>query len=228
MKLRPWDLLTSWHRQYGPIICFPLLGATNFSVGSPHLLKQVLQVQVGSTKKDTGNTMKPFLSILGTGIVSSDDAAWLKQRLKMSTTLRQDVLEIIPRQTLHAVQRLMHKMDQAVESGQEIPVGQSLRHLTLQVISGTFLSLSAQESDSTFATMYLPIVDESNIRVWHPYRSWAFFLPSFWLYHYNVWKLNSYVSKLIRERWQLRRQEEAATKVDRETVSYTHLRAHET
>ena len=179
-----------------------------FSIGSPALLKQVLQSKIAAVKKDVANTMKPFLVILGTGIVTSEDQAWLKQRLKMSQPLRQDVLEMIPRQTLAAVQRLFNQMDQATASDKTIPIGSSLRHLTLQVISGTFLSLTADESDSTFARMYLPIVDESNIRVWHPYRAYLFMLPSFWLYLYHVWQLNTYVSRLIRQRWQLRRREE--------------------
>lgn len=180
-----------------------------FSIGSPELLKVVLQSKIAAVKKDIRNTMKPFLSILGTGIVTSEDESWMKQRLKMSNPLRRDVLEIIPRQTLIAVQRLMKTMDQACENDQEIPVGSSLRHLTLQVISGSFLSLSADESDSTFAEMYLPIVDESNTRVWHPYRGYLFFLPSYWKYIFNVRRLNKYVSKLIRQRWAVRQLERA-------------------
>jgi cytochrome P450 len=210
LRYRPWDLLTNWHRLYGPIVCFNLLGATMFSIASPDLLKVVLQSKIAVIKKDIANTMKPFLTILGTGIVTSEDESWMKQRLKMSNPLRRDVLEIIPRQTLLAVQRLMVIMDQAADTKQEIPLGSSLRHLTLQVISGSFLSLSAEESDSTFAEMYLPIVDESNTRVWHPYRSYLFFLPSFWKYISNVRRLNQYVSKLIRDRWTLRRSEHAA------------------
>jgi cytochrome P450 len=208
IRYRPWDLLTNWHRLYGPIVCFPLLGATMFSIGSPALMKVVLQSKIAAVKKDIANTMKPFLTILGTGIVTSEDESWMKQRLKMSNPLRRDVLEIIPRQTLLAVQRLMLILDKAAEEGNEVPIGSSLRHLTLQVISGSFLSLSAEESDSTFAEMYLPIVDESNTRVWHPYRSYLFFLPFFWRYISNVQRLNQYVSKLIRDRWALRRKEQ--------------------
>lgn len=209
LMYRPWDLMTNWHRTYqSPVVGFPLLGATMFSIASPSLLKIVLQSRIAAVKKDVQKIMKPFLSILGTGIVSSEGHSWMKQRVKMSTPLRQDVLEIIPRQTLYAVQRLLKVMDEAAEKGDQVPVGESLRHLTLQVISGSFLSLSAEESDSTFATMYLPIVEEGNNRVWHPYRSVLFILPSFWKYHYNVYRLNNYVSGLIRNRWKLRRQED--------------------
>ena len=216
LRYRPWDLTANWHRTYNsPIVGFPLLGATMFSIASPSLMKIVLQSRIAAVKKDVQKIMKPFLTILGTGIVSSEGHSWMKQRLKMSNPLRQDVLEIIPRQTLYAVQRLLKVTDEAAETGEEIPVGESLRHLTLQVISGSFLSLSAEESDSTFATMYLPIVEEGNSRVWHPYRSFLFFLPSFWKYHYNVYRLNNYVSQLIRDRWVVRRQEEKTGQSDR-------------
>jgi cytochrome P450 len=207
---RPWDLIADWHAQYGPIVCFPLLGSNMYSVASPLLLRAVLQSKIACVKKDVQNVMKTFMVILGTGIVTSEDDAWMKQRLKMSQPLRNDVLEMIPRQTLVAVQRLMEEWDDAARRGEAVPVGSSLRHLTLQVISGTFLSLSAEESDSTFAKMYLPIVDESNARVWHPYRSYLFVLPAFWRQLYNVYRLNAYVSKLIRDRWRLRFAERSA------------------
>jgi cytochrome P450 len=207
LSYRPWDLLMSWHNLYGPIVCFDLLGSTMFSLASPSLLKLVLQSKIQSVKKDISNTMKHFIVILGTGIVTSENQSWIKQRLKMSHPLRVEVLEMIPRQTLLAVQRWMTKLDAACETQESVEVGSSLRHLTLQVISGTFLSLSAEESDSTFAKMYLPIVDESNLRVWHPYRAYLFMLPVFWKYLWNVHNLNRYVSHLIRVRWLVRQQE---------------------
>ncbi|GKY97402.1 hypothetical protein MPSEU_000698700 [Mayamaea pseudoterrestris] len=205
LKHRPWDLLMEWHETYGPIVCFRLLGHTNFSIASPALLKVVLQSKIASVKKDIAFTMKPFLVILGTGIVTSEDDSWMKQRLKMSHPLRRDVLEMIPRQTLQAVQLLMQSMDQACETNEPVAIGASLRRLTLQVISGSFLSLSAEESDSTFAQYYLPIVDEANVRVWMPHRTYLPILPAWWKQHYNVYRLNTYVSKLVRGRWSQRR-----------------------
>lgn len=235
LKYPPWDLLTTWHRQSNtstarsdkkasscsssssssPIVCFPLLGTTMFSVASPSLCKAILQSKIAHVHKDVDVTMKPFLSILGTGIVTSEGAAWLKQRLKMSHPLRRDVLEIIPSHTLAAVQRLFQTLDVAAAEKGSVPLGSLLRHLTLQVISGSFLSLSAAESDSTFAVLYLPIVDESNKRVWHPYRRYCAFLPAFWEYERNVYQLNAYVSLLIRNRWELRLQERQTGVVDR-------------
>lgn len=208
LRYRPWDLLTNWHLEYGPIVCFTLLGKTMFSIADPTLLKYVLQSKISHVKKDVHNTYHHFLVILGQGIVTSEDQSWMHQRLKMSQPLRTDILTQIPSQTLKALQNLMVIMDQAVHTQQPVPLGESLRHLTLQVISGAFLSLSAKESDSTFAKIYMPIVDESNQRVWHPYRAWLFCLPFWWEYQGNVRRLNTYVSQLIRKRWALRRQEE--------------------
>jgi cytochrome P450 len=240
LRYPPWDLITAWHNNsssnlsgdkntgigvgdgtengphnhrsgsYSPIVCFPLLGATYFSVASPSLCRAILQSKISHIHKDIVKTMKPFLSILGTGIVSSEGEAWLRQRLKMSHPLRRDVLDLIPAQTLAAVQRLMAVLDAAAATRRKVPLGSLLRHLTLQVISGSFLSLGPEESDSTFAVLYLPIVDESNQRVWHPYRRFCFFMPSFWRYQSNVCRLNAYVSSLIRKRWDLRRKERTA------------------
>ena len=206
LKYRPWDLMMKWHRVHGPIFAFELFGSLFVSVSSPLLLKQVLQSKISAVKKDVANTMKHFLVILGTGIVTSEDDSWMKQRLKMSMPLRRDVLEWIPAQTARAIHRLCQQtLDPACQDPTAVvPVGSCLRHLTLQVISATFLSLTAEESDSTFAGLYLPIVDESNKRVWHPYRAYLFVLPQFWMHLWNVRCLNSYVSSLIRKRWKER------------------------
>lgn len=201
----PWDLLLKWHQQYGPIFCFVLMGRIVVSVAHPDYLKIALQSKIRHVKKDVNFSMKPFLVILGKGIVSSENQSWMKQRLKMSTALRVDVLEIIPGITLEAVQRLMAILDEAAATGTKVELAESLRHLTLQVISSSFLSLSADESDSNFARMYLPIVDECNKRVWHPERSFLFFMPFFWRHLYNVHRLNSYVSSLISRRWEERK-----------------------
>lgn len=201
----PWDLMESWHRVYGPIYAFKLLGATCVSIEKPEYLKDVLQSKIQNVKKDSNFSYKPFLPILGTGIVTSEGKEWMYQRRKISTALKIDVLELIPGATLGAVKRLMKKMDQCAESGSSIDIEEELRHLTLQVISECFLSLEAAESDTTFATMYLPIVEEGNKRVWSPERFYLFFMPFWWRHKFGVRRLNNYVSKLIVDRWNLRK-----------------------
>lgn len=179
----------------------------------PLHLKDVLQSKIQNVKKDVEFAYKPFLPILGGGIVTSEGKEWMNQRRKISTMLKVEILEEIPRATLGAVKNLMVKLDKCCcdkEDGNHenermtIDIAEELRHLTLQVISSTFLSLEAEESDTKFATMYLPIVEEGNKRVWHPERSYMFFMPSFWRYIFGVRRLNNYVSDLILKRWDLR------------------------
>ena len=201
----PWDSMLQWHKQFGEIFTFTLMGRTMVSLSNPDHLRQALQSKIKAVKKDVGFSYQPFMVILGKGIVTSDDSDWMKQRLKMSTALRITVLDIIPQITLKAVQRLMSTLDDAAETGKTVDLVESLRCLTLQVISNTFLSISFDESDSIFGKLYLPIVDECNTRVWHPYRAVCFFLPSWWSHLYHVRQLNTYVSSLIRKRWNDRR-----------------------
>lgn len=202
----PWNIMLKWHSELGDIIVFPLMGRRLVSLANPTHLRAALQSKIKAVKKDVGFSYQPFLVILGRGIVTSEGQEWMKQRLKMSTALRIRVLQHIPAITLDATQRLMAKFDAAAENNEPVELAEALRHLTLQVISKTFLSITADESDSTFAQIYLPIVDECNMRVWHPYRDFCFFLPFWWRHQSNVHRLNSYVSKLIRDRWELRRQ----------------------
>jgi len=198
----PWDNMTAWHRQYGSIYSFTLLGRHCVSVANPMYLKTILQSKIRNVKKDVQFAYAPFLSILGTGIVTSEGHSWKDQRLAVSAVLRHDVLDMIPKITLRAVQRLCQDvLDPASKSGEAVDLSEHLRHLTLQVISETFFSLPAHESDTTLATMYLPIMEESHKRVWHPERNYAFFLPAFWINLWNVYRLNTFISNLIIRRW---------------------------
>ena len=202
-------LCADWHLQYGPVFSFTLLGRTCVAISSPTYLRIVLQSKIKNVKKDVEFSYKPFLPILGTGIVTSEGKSWMRQRLNISAALRFDVLEDIPRITLIAVQTLCEKLDKAAEDGSTVELAEELRHLTLQVISATFFSLDAEESNTTFAQMYLPIVDEANKRVWHPERSFAFFFPFFWRHRKNCSRLDNYVSQLIEDRWELRQREQS-------------------
>lgn len=210
----PWDLMESWHRKYGSIYAFKLLGNICVGIEHPDHLKQVLG-KITRVKKDVVFAYKPFLPILGNGIVTAEGNNWLKQRRKIHIPFTIDILEIIPRVTIQAVQRLMTKMDSCAESGKTIDIAEELRHLTLQVISASFLSLDAEESDAHFATMYLPIVEEGNLRVWRPERAYMFFLPDFWRHIFRCRRLNTYVSKLITDRWSLRQEEKKCEKTTR-------------
>lgn len=68
-----------------------------------------------------------------------------------------------------------------------------------QVIAEAILSLSPEESDQTFAHMYLPIVTEGNLRTWYPYRAYLP-TPANFAYHRHVAVLNAYITSIIEKR----------------------------
>lgn len=68
-----------------------------------------------------------------------------------------------------------------------------------QVIAEAILSLSPEESDQTFAKMYLPIVTEGNLRTWYPHRAYLP-TPANFAYHRHVAVLNTYITGVIEKR----------------------------
>eukprot|EP00606_Chrysophyceae_sp_TOSAG23-5_P000716 GSChrysophyteH2.ASY1.ANO1.1759.1 assembled CDS len=203
IKGSPWDTMAMWAEQYGGIYSFTLFGEKSISVSDPDLLRGILQTQHTIFKKDLEWTYYPFLEILGNGLVTSDGASWRRQRVLLSNHLRVEILEEIPEMAYHAVQRLSVKLDAAVKSGHTVEMAEEFRTLTLQVIAEAVLSLDSSESDMTFAHMYLPIVEEGNLRVWNPPRMYNIFHPAFWRHLSAVKTLNDYVTGLINKRWAL-------------------------
>ena len=209
LKGSPWDTMANWAKEYGSIYSFHLFGSDSLCVSDPNLLKYILNTKMSIFKKDLDWVYRPFLVILGNGLVTAHGDSWRKQRNLLSHTLRIDILDEIPAMALRAVQRLSKKIDASIAAGTTINMAEEFRHLTLQVIAEAILSLSPEESDETFAHMYLPIVEEGNLRTWHPERTFMPFLPAYWEYHASVKKLNGYVSGLINARRALRRVEAA-------------------
>jgi cytochrome P450 len=204
----PWDLMTAWHEQLGSVYAFSLFNRPCVSVADPKMLRGVLHTHHALFKKDIPFTYEPFMPLLGRGLVTSDGKQWQDQRVRLSKALRIDILEDIPGITLRAVQRFMAAVDEKERtSGGVLELGECFRHLTLQVISEALLSLDATESDKTFANMYLPIVEEGNMRIWNPLRKYAFFCSFWWRHRRNIRELNGYIEKLVRERKSLRERE---------------------
>lgn len=203
LKGSPWDTMAAWALEYGTFYKLHLFGKDSYVVSDPTLLKVVLNSRLSVFKKDLEWTYKPFLVILGNGLVTADGSSWRKQRNLLSHHLRIDILDEIPRITFGAVARFKQKLDKIKRDGTTLEMAEEFRHLTLQVISEAILSLSAKESDETFAHMYLPIVEEGNLRTWSPQRM---FLPtpSWFRFRAAVKTLDDYVSGLIKRRWALR------------------------
>lgn len=209
LKGSPWDTMVEWMHQYGKIYKFELFGSEAICITDAELLKVVLSTKLNSFKKDVEWTYKPFLVLLGRGIVTSEGSSWLRQRTLLATHLKRDILEIIPDMAIRAVARFCQKLDKARDSGEVVEMAEEFRALTLQVIAEAVLSLSPEESDETFAKMYLPIVQEGNLRTWHPYRMFLP-IPAFFQFQKDVKKLNDYVTSLIVKRWELRQRESQA------------------
>ncbi len=206
IKGSPWETMTRWMHQYGTIYRFHLFGNDAICVSDPKLLEFILNTKMSVFKKDLEWTYKPFLVILGNGLVTADGNSWRKQRVLLSHHLRIDILENIPAMAWRAVGRLCKKLDKVKAENGVIEMAEEFRHLTLQVIAEAVLSLSPEESDNTFAHMYLPIVMEGNLRTWDPTRMYIP-TPAWFKFNRDVDKLNSYVTTLIEKRWALRQQE---------------------
>lgn len=92
----PWDLMVRWMEQLGPIYRFTLFGEECVVAADPALLKEVLQSSMKAFKKDLDFTYKPFMPLLGTGLVTSEGQLWYTQRAMVSAVFRIEILEIIP------------------------------------------------------------------------------------------------------------------------------------
>jgi cytochrome P450 len=68
-------------------------------------------------EKDLDFSYKPFLSILGTGLVTANGAHWQKQRLLMGPALRIDMLDAIIPIAKTAVDRLCAQLEAHRGSG---------------------------------------------------------------------------------------------------------------
>lgn len=72
--------------------------------------------------------------------------------------------------------------------------------MPVQVIGEAVLSLGPEECDAVFPALYLPVMEESHRRVLQPFREYLPLLPEWWLYHWRMHKLNSFIISLLRKR----------------------------
>lgn len=163
---------------------------------SPHY--PVPQTRYKVYEKDLDFSYKPFLSILGSGLVTANGAHWQKQRILMAPALRVDMLDAILPIAKRATDRLAVKLEAHRGSGQPIDMEDEFRLLTLQVIGEAILSLPHEECDRVFPALYLPVMEESNRRVLQP---WRYLYPTTVLrYNSNVRQLNAYIVAIITAR----------------------------
>lgn len=211
LKGSPWDTMAKWSNEYALNFRIHLFGSDMICIADPTILKVILSTKLSVFKKDLEWTYKPFLTILGNGLVTADGLSHRQQRILLASHFRTDILDAIPAMAIRAYQRLTIKLDQVKQNKGDIEMSEEFRHLTLQVIAEAILSLPPQESDETFAHMYLPIVEEGNRRTWSPERA---YIPNLsWIvFPRAVKRLNNYVTNLIVNRKELKRNEKISEK----------------
>ncbi|KAI3426077.1 hypothetical protein D9Q98_008045 [Chlorella vulgaris] len=193
-----WEKMLEWARVTGPLTRFHILNRTGLIVNDPEGAKRVFQTRQRLYEKDLDFSYKPFLSILGTGLVTADGAHWQKQRLLMAPALRIDMLDAIIPIANSAVERLCKNLEAFRGTGTPVDLEEEFRLLTLQIIGEAILSLPPEECDRVFPSLYLPVMEESNVRVLAPWRQ----LYPLTAYRYNsrVKQLNNYIIGIIRQR----------------------------
>jgi hypothetical protein len=70
-----------------------------------------------------------------------------------------------------------------------------------QVITEAILSLHHEESDRVFPFLYLPIMEECHRRVLARWREFNAFSSAWWRHRSNTSQLDTYIGKIIRDRW---------------------------
>lgn len=107
----PWHVLNHWlDINGGPIVRFRILNKLAVILDDPYSMKRVFHTHMKGYPKDTAFSYGPFLSILGTGLVTSEGSQWQKQRLLIGPALRIDALEKVIPVTIGALERLKTKL----------------------------------------------------------------------------------------------------------------------
>ena len=148
--------------------------------------------------KDLDFSYKPFLSILGTGLVTANGDHWQKQRILMAPALRVDMLDAILPIAKRGVERMCVKLEEFRGTDTPVDVQAEFHLLTLQIIGEAVLSLPPEECDNVFPNLYIPVMEESNHRVLAPWRN--LYPTTVWQYNSRVRRLNSYIINILRER----------------------------
>lgn len=213
----PWEVMERWCQNYGPVVRFNFFTLNYVVIGDVELIKHVFSTNLKNYHKER-SSYTPFLPLLGTGLVTSEGALWRRQRNLISAAFRVEILDEAATIAFEAANRLINKIEGLLakqsdpSKGITIELGEEFRLLTLQVIGQAVLSLSPEESDKVFPSLYLPIVEEANKRTWYPFRAYLP-TPGNFEYHSSIRKLNEYVTKTIRGRVEVRQKQ---TKEERE------------
>ena len=84
----PWNSMIRWCSEHPPLVKVEAFGAYFVPVCSPQGLKRIFQTKQRIYDKDRDFSYRPFLSLLGTGLVTSSGEDWLHQRSLVAPALR--------------------------------------------------------------------------------------------------------------------------------------------
>ncbi|CAM45287.1 cytochrome p450-like protein [Leishmania braziliensis MHOM/BR/75/M2904] len=226
----PWSKMSNWSLypeknlpqkkkdinapQTSRLVTYNVAGMRVIYINEPRLLRRVLLTHQRNYRKALAAAYKHFMCLLGTGLVTSEDEQWKKRRLLLSHAMRIDILDSIPEMAIRAVDRILQKLDAVGANNPFVDLNEEYRHMTLQVISETALSLSAEEADRIFPTLYLPIVHECNRRVWAPWRAYMPFLHGSRQRNHCLSELNKALRDIICSRWEQRKDSKYAKRPD--------------
>lgn len=144
----PWNLLIKWlEDSEKPIVRFRILNNMAAITNDPLAAKRIFQTHFKSYPKDLSVSYGPFLSILGSGLVTSHGAMWQHQRLLMASALRIDLVDKVISIARRALKRLAAKLEDIRGTDKSIDIASEIRHLTLQVIGEAIMSLSPENCD---------------------------------------------------------------------------------
>ncbi|CAG9576610.1 cytochrome p450-like protein [Leishmania major strain Friedlin] len=226
----PWSKMSNWSLypeknlpqkkksvdgpQTSRLVTYNVAGMRVIYINEPRLLRRVLLTHQRNYRKALAAAYKHFMCLLGTGLVTSEDEQWKKGRLLLSHAMRIDILDSVPEMAMKAVDRILLKLDAVDAKNPSVDLNEEYRHMTLQVISESALSLSAEESDRIFPALYLPIVHECNKRVWAPWRAYMPFLHGSRMRNRCLSELNKVLRDIICRRWEQRNDSNYTAKPD--------------
>lgn len=218
-----WDTMAEWATPETPLVRFRILHRVGLIATTPADARRIFQTKQRVYTKDTDFSYRPFLSILGTGLVTANGKAWQHQRLLMAPAFRVNMLDEILPIAQRATDRLSRKLESLRGTGVAIDMNEEFRLLTLQVIGEAILSLPAAECDAVFPSLYLPVMEESNKRVLQPWRQ-LYPLQAL-QYSSRVRALDKYLAAVIKRRRDVRAMEKTKNLEETSTGKTTAGRA---
>ena len=194
----PWTTMMRWAHTPERVSSFEFLGEQYILVADPDLIRCVLATHIDKYRKDP-RTYAAFKPILGNGLIISEGELWKRQRANLGRAFRAEILGHVVAIADQAADRLIAELEAVEGRGVPFDFSPAFRKLTLQVIADAVLSMPPEESDEVFPKLYLPIVEEANVRTWMPFRSYLP-TPGNFAFRRASEELDAFVTDLIERR----------------------------